>query len=235
MSRAIRNLQDLLRARGYDPGPTDGIMGPRTDAALRAYQRDAGLPVDGRPGPETMTALCCDLLLPAIAAQPDAPDAVALIAQALHETGYGLGMIRDEEHNAPSWNWWNIKGAYEGRSATVLTWEVVGGRKVRVEAAFRAYPDMASAVSDYLRLVQSPRYAGAWAVRHAGLAYVEALRAAGYATDSDYTRKVAAVAARVARRIGPAAGVDWRARALEAEAELQRLREGLEALLEPRK
>ena len=40
-------LQRLLTQRGYDTGGIDGIIGPRTRAALRAYQRDAGLPADG--------------------------------------------------------------------------------------------------------------------------------------------------------------------------------------------
>jgi peptidoglycan hydrolase-like protein with peptidoglycan-binding domain len=43
----IRGLQKELRAHGYDAGPVDGRMGPRTAAAIRRYQRDAGLPVDG--------------------------------------------------------------------------------------------------------------------------------------------------------------------------------------------
>lgn len=40
-------LQRLLTSRGYDTGGIDGIIGPQTRGALRAYQRDAGLPPDG--------------------------------------------------------------------------------------------------------------------------------------------------------------------------------------------
>lgn len=43
----LRGIQKELRAHGYDAGPVDGRMGPRTAAAIRRYQRDAGLPVDG--------------------------------------------------------------------------------------------------------------------------------------------------------------------------------------------
>lgn len=41
------DLQRELAVRGYDPGPVDGVIGGRTEAAIRAYQRDVGLPVDG--------------------------------------------------------------------------------------------------------------------------------------------------------------------------------------------
>ncbi|MDH3475755.1 MAG: peptidoglycan-binding protein [Rhodospirillales bacterium] len=43
----LRGIQKELRAHGYDAGPVDGRVGPRTRAAIRRYQQDAGLPVDG--------------------------------------------------------------------------------------------------------------------------------------------------------------------------------------------
>jgi len=33
----VREVQQALLALGYDPGPIDGIMGPRTKSALRKY------------------------------------------------------------------------------------------------------------------------------------------------------------------------------------------------------
>ena len=48
MARAyIEDIQTELLARGYNAGPIDGVMGQRTSGAIRAYQRDVGLPVDG--------------------------------------------------------------------------------------------------------------------------------------------------------------------------------------------
>ena len=44
----IANLQRALRRLGYDPGPSDGILGARTRAAIRAFQAEAGLPVTGQ-------------------------------------------------------------------------------------------------------------------------------------------------------------------------------------------
>lgn len=44
----IRRVQAMLADLGYDPGPADGLQGPRTRAAIRAYQDDRGLRTDGR-------------------------------------------------------------------------------------------------------------------------------------------------------------------------------------------
>jgi len=47
--RLVAGTQSGLKRMGYDPGPVDGILGPRTRAAIRAYQKDHRLPVDERP------------------------------------------------------------------------------------------------------------------------------------------------------------------------------------------
>ena len=39
----IAEAQALLAARGYDPGPADGLAGPRTLNAVRAFRESAGL------------------------------------------------------------------------------------------------------------------------------------------------------------------------------------------------
>ncbi len=53
----VFELQRRLEELGYGPGPIDGIFGPRTEAAVRAFQRDAGLVADGIVGPRTRAAL----------------------------------------------------------------------------------------------------------------------------------------------------------------------------------
>lgn len=40
-------LQTLLGQQGYDAGTPDGMLGPATRAAIRAYQKKTGLPADG--------------------------------------------------------------------------------------------------------------------------------------------------------------------------------------------
>jgi peptidoglycan hydrolase-like protein with peptidoglycan-binding domain len=54
---AVVKLQQALIARGYDPHGVDGSFGPKTDAAVRAFQRAHGLKVDGLVGPITWHAL----------------------------------------------------------------------------------------------------------------------------------------------------------------------------------
>lgn len=57
MSMTIKELQKLLRDAGFDPGPIDGIAGAMTRAAVRDFQEDRGLDVDGIAGDKTIAAL----------------------------------------------------------------------------------------------------------------------------------------------------------------------------------
>jgi peptidoglycan hydrolase-like protein with peptidoglycan-binding domain len=52
----VKALQYLLRARGHGLA-VDGIFGPDTDAAVRAFQQQHGLAVDGVVGPKTGAAV----------------------------------------------------------------------------------------------------------------------------------------------------------------------------------
>ena len=42
-----QDLQNLLAARGYDPGEVDGVIGPKTRVAIRLFQRQIGEVPDG--------------------------------------------------------------------------------------------------------------------------------------------------------------------------------------------
>jgi peptidoglycan hydrolase-like protein with peptidoglycan-binding domain len=52
----VQTLQYLLRARGHSVA-VDGIFGPNTDSAVRAFQQEKNLLVDGIVGPNTWSAL----------------------------------------------------------------------------------------------------------------------------------------------------------------------------------
>ena len=53
----IETIQVRLVDLGYDVGEVDGLLGPRTHAALRAFQADQGLPVTGLPDGNTQRVL----------------------------------------------------------------------------------------------------------------------------------------------------------------------------------
>lgn len=53
----VLELQRSLSRLGFDTGVTDGIHGPDTDAALRDFQHNIGLPVDGIAGRRTLDQL----------------------------------------------------------------------------------------------------------------------------------------------------------------------------------
>ena len=52
-----RAAQEALKTQGFDPGPIDGRMGPRTSAALNDYQRKNDIPVTGMLDDATMAKL----------------------------------------------------------------------------------------------------------------------------------------------------------------------------------
>jgi hypothetical protein len=55
--RDVMAMQQALKDKGHDPGPIDGVVGPRTRAALRDYQRAEGLTPTGRWNDETAAKL----------------------------------------------------------------------------------------------------------------------------------------------------------------------------------
>jgi len=54
---SLRDAQARLNEKGYSAGTPDGAMGSRTAAALRAFQKDQGLPQTGRLDAATADAL----------------------------------------------------------------------------------------------------------------------------------------------------------------------------------
>lgn len=53
----VRRIQQKLKNWGYYTGSVDGIYGTQTQSAVRKFQRDNGLTVDGIAGPKTLSYL----------------------------------------------------------------------------------------------------------------------------------------------------------------------------------
>lgn len=53
----VEEMQNLLVRLGFDPGTPDGVIGAKTRAALRAFQRGRRLAPDGYPTPEVLQVL----------------------------------------------------------------------------------------------------------------------------------------------------------------------------------
>ncbi len=56
-SRRVRELQRRLRRSGLNPGPVDGLYGPRTERAVRRFQARRELTTDAVVGPRTLHVL----------------------------------------------------------------------------------------------------------------------------------------------------------------------------------
>lgn len=54
---AVKELQNNLKTLGYDPGTIDGVYGTATVSAVKKFQKDHGLTVDGIAGMNTQVAI----------------------------------------------------------------------------------------------------------------------------------------------------------------------------------
>jgi len=85
---AVKKAQNALKARFYDPGPVDGIFGPKTFKAVKWYQSDRGLTADGIVGPKTWARLD-----PPTVKKGSKGDAVRMLQQILTDFGYSPGAV----------------------------------------------------------------------------------------------------------------------------------------------
>jgi hypothetical protein len=104
----VAAVQDLLRARGHDPGPSDGIFGRKTEAAARAFQAARGLHADGIVGPQTRAELADEATPPQAERRR-----VEKVHTPLSEVGLANALARGHEA---------VFGAQPTRSRLAVAW-----------------------------------------------------------------------------------------------------------------
>jgi len=53
----VKAIQEALKTKGFDPGTADGVVGPKTNQALREFQKSNNLQITGRIDDKTASAL----------------------------------------------------------------------------------------------------------------------------------------------------------------------------------
>src|SRR5262245_27213265 len=90
-SGTVREVQQVLRDRGHRIG-IDGVMGPRTQTALRQFQKAENLVPTGRLDRQTLAALGVERDASAGASEPTSgPDLLRRAQQTLNHRGYQAG------------------------------------------------------------------------------------------------------------------------------------------------
>jgi peptidoglycan hydrolase-like protein with peptidoglycan-binding domain len=56
-SATVRDAQQALKDKGFDPGPVDGVNGPKTREAVKSFQAKEKIEPDGKLGPKTLDSL----------------------------------------------------------------------------------------------------------------------------------------------------------------------------------
>lgn len=112
----IVQLQTALRAAGFDPGPLDGAFGPKTRAAVVAFQARHRLVQDGIAGPATQAALTgAATPLPAASLVPAALPWLAEAARLI-----GTTEIAGPSHSRTILDW--AKAAQIGYAEDEIPW-----------------------------------------------------------------------------------------------------------------
>ena len=80
----VRQAQQALKRKSYEPGPADGIVGPRTQAALKRYQEAQRLEATGLLNRDTLIRL---------GVRDPTPEHVREVQRALSDTGFDPGPL----------------------------------------------------------------------------------------------------------------------------------------------
>ena len=174
------------------PSAPDTVQAPPSDspdqvAAVVTAPPARKMPVLGNTPQEQFIATIADAAVDS-AYQTGVPASVT-IAQAILESYWGSSRLAREANN-----YFGIKAQTRAGSAgsvSYAVWEVIGGRNVVQNQAFRAYNTVSESFVDHgLFLVENGRYAGAMAVKDDPRAFARAINQEGYATDPSYASKL---------------------------------------------
>jgi hypothetical protein len=100
-------LQERLSELGYPVGELDGKYGPATATAVRAFQRDHGLHVDGVAGPMTLGELAAADAAEAPSMQPSEIGLLALEEAVRH---IGVKESPPNSNRTPFGRWFGVDG-----------------------------------------------------------------------------------------------------------------------------
>ena len=116
--------------------------------------------------------------------------ASVMIAQAALESAWGTSTLSA----APNYNYFGIKGSYNGQSVIMKTYEDNGhGKLYSINAAFRKYPSPTESLLDNAALLRTNLYRKVWIENTSS--YTDATKALTglYATDTSYNSKLNAI------------------------------------------
>ncbi|MFV0555819.1 MAG: LysM peptidoglycan-binding domain-containing protein [Lactovum sp.] len=114
--------------------------------------------------------------------------ASVMIAQAIHESNWGQSQLA----SAPYYNFFGIKGSYQGQSVNFPTQEYLDGQWLTVDANFRSYPSYRESLEDNAKLLRTTNfgdgyyYAGAWKENTSSYLDATSYLTGRYATDPNY-------------------------------------------------
>lgn len=114
-----------------------------------------------------------------------------IVTQAAHESNFGRSGLATQSNNL-----FGIKAgkSWTGKTDLWPTWENVAGKDIQVKALFRKYDTWAASLRDWAKLIKS-NYPKAYvaAVMNNSKLFFEELQRGGYATDPNYSAKLAGV------------------------------------------
>ncbi|MGT2906619.1 glucosaminidase domain-containing protein [Streptococcus dentiloxodontae] len=113
--------------------------------------------------------------------------ASVMIAQAILESDSGQSTLSQ----APAYNYFGIKGDYNGDSVTMKTWEDDGqGNAYTIDAQFRSYGSVQASLEDYVVFLQKSIYSGVHKSNTSTYEDATAALTGVYATDTSYGSKL---------------------------------------------